>query len=85
MHVGEEGLSLDGRPAMIDEILFMQLRLFRLFCERSNLSPREGNALWQEHDIWSFIESCYDILHLSGDDPALDDISRKLASEGFAI
>lgn len=29
---------------MIDEVLFMQMRLFRLFCERTGLSSREGNA-----------------------------------------
>lgn len=67
---------------MIDEILFMQLRLFRLFCERRSLSPKEGNALWYKHGIWDFVELCYDSLHLSGDESALNDIDCKLAFEG---
>lgn len=70
---------------MIDEVLFMQMRLFRLFCERTGLSSREGNALWNDHDIWDFVESCYDVFHIEGDEAILNDIFTKLTHEGVAL
>ena len=70
---------------MIDEVLFAQVRLFRMFCERFGLEPSSGNSLWNEFGIWGFIEGCYDTLHLSGDESALDDIQTKLAFHGVSL
>ena len=70
---------------MIDEVLFAQVRLFRMFCERFGLEPSSGNSLWNEFDIWGFVEDCYDLLHLSGDENALGDIQAKLAFHGVSL
>ena len=70
---------------MIDEVLFAQVRLFRLFCERFDFAPTLGGSLWSEFDIWGFIESCYDSLHISGDEAALADIRQKLAFHGVPL
>lgn len=69
---------------MLDEVLFMQMRLFRMYRERAGLSARACNALFERRGIWDFIASCYDYLHLEGDDAVLADIEAKLAYEGAA-
>ena len=63
---------------MLDEVLYMQVRLFRMFCERTGLASRDASRVFREGDIWGFISSCYDILHLSGDESALSDIFTRL-------
>ena len=69
---------------MIDEVLFMQVRLFRMFREATGLSAAQSNRLFDAGGAWDFIESCYDSLHLSGDDAALNDVCAKLRAEGVS-
>ena len=76
--------SRDRRCGLIDEVLYMQVRLFRMFCERSGVDPRQGNELFKAGDVWDFISSCYDYLHLSGDEAALDDVYARLRHAGVA-
>ena len=70
---------------MLDEVVFAQTRLFRIFCTRTGLSPQDGNSLWSRFDIWDFVEACYDSLHMSGDDAALEDIFAVLRFKGAAL
>ena len=70
---------------MIDEVLFAQVRLFRMFYERFGLDPSSANSLWNEFGVWEFVEGCYDSLHLSGDEAALVDIQAKLAFQGVSL
>ena len=67
---------------MIDEMLFMQTRLFRLFLDRYGLSPEKGCRVFNRGRIWSFIDECYDVLHMSGDEAALDDVVSVLDARG---
>ena len=69
---------------MIDEVLFMQTRLFRMFLKRYSLSPEQGCHLFNLGDIWNFIDDCYDVLHLSGDEAALSDVISVLEAKGVA-
>lgn len=59
---------------MLNEVLFMEIRLFRLFLGRTGLSPVQANRLFKEQRIWSYIEDCYDSLHLQGDETILEEI-----------
>ena len=52
---------------MINEVLFMEVRLIRDFCEKYNLTMQVANKIFRENEIWSYIEDCYDALHTSGD------------------
>lgn len=70
---------------MLDEVIFMQTRVFRMFCERMKCSASEGNALFEQYGIWEYIETCYDALHLSSDEYALDDIMKILKSKGVSL
>ena len=67
---------------MIDEVLFMQTRLFRMFVERSGLPPASAYDVFDAGGIWRFLEDCYDILHMSGDEAALDDVLLVLEAKG---
>lgn len=63
---------------MINEVLFMEVRLIRDFCEKYNLTMQAANKIFRENEIWSYIEDCYDALHTSGDEYILNDIESML-------
>jgi len=69
---------------MIDEVLYMQVRLFRMFRERTGLSSRAANRAFVDGGVWDFISGCYDVLHLSGDDAALEDVLARLDFAGVS-
>lgn len=69
---------------MLDEILYMQIRLFRMFRERLGISSREANRLFDQGDVWDFVSSNYDMLYLSGDESALEDVLNRLDFVGVA-
>lgn len=64
---------------MLDEVLYMEARLFRMYREKHNISSRECLRLFDLHHIWEFIETCYDGLCTSSDDAALADIKTILS------
>lgn len=70
---------------MINEVLFMELRLLRLFREKFHLSGREANEIFVEHKIWDYIEECYEALHVSSDECALDEIETLLRNKGVVL
>lgn len=70
---------------MINEILYMQLRLFRMFCDKYKLTAKNANKIFNDHKIWEYVNTCYDMLHLSGDDVAMDDIVHILRKSGVQL
>lgn len=66
---------------MINEILFMETRIFRAFCTKHNITACEGNKIFSLHRIWNYIESCYDMLHTNGDEYILNDIENQLKNQ----
>jgi len=67
---------------MINEILFMEIRLLGEFCQKYKMSRAAANALFSKYKIWQYIESCYDIFHINGDEYNLDEISTVLKAKG---
>lgn len=63
---------------LLDEVLYMEVRVFREFLKRSQMKPAEAYDLFERNDIWHYIESCYDVLHMAGDECVLNDICRIL-------
>ena len=61
---------------LLDEVLYMEIRVFREFLRRYQLKA------FEENDIWHYIESCYDVLHMSGDECVLEDIQKMLDRNG---
>lgn len=70
---------------LLNEKLYMQLRLFRMFCERYHISSKEANAIFNANHIWEYVEKCYGLLHLNGDDAAMEDITHILAQNGVLL
>ena len=70
---------------MINEVLFMETRIFRAFCSKHNITAENGNMIFNLHKIWSYIEACYDMLHTNGDEYILDDIENQLRSQGAIL
>ena len=69
---------------MIDEVLYMQVRIFRMFCERTSIDPRVANRLFLQAGAWRYIAECFDILHLGGDELIYEDVLSMLRRQGVA-
>ena len=69
---------------MIDEVLYMQVRIFRMFCERAGTDPRVANRLFLQAGVWKYIVDCFDSLHLGGDELVYEDVQRLLRRQGVA-
>ena len=67
---------------LLDEVLYMEIRVFREFIRRYNLKSGEAYRIFEENDIWGYIESCYDVLHMGGDECVLEDIQKILSRNG---
>ena len=67
---------------MVDEVLFMEIRVFREFLNRFKMKVKDAYDLFDANDIWGYIENCYDVLHMSGDECVLDDIQQILRKNG---
>ena len=70
---------------MMVEILFMEMRLLRQFCERFQFDRLKTNHLFNQYKIWDYIERCYDYFHTCGDDYILDDIIEVLQAKGAPL
>lgn len=69
----------------VNEILDMQVRIFRKFQMRHHMEPKDALRIFETNDILSFISECYELLHVSGDECVLDDIDTILANQGVMI
>ena len=67
---------------LLDEVIYMQVRVFREFLNRYKMKAADAYQLFEKNDIWGYIESCYEVLHLSGDESVLNDIQRILKRNG---
>lgn len=70
---------------MLDEMLFFEMRIFKMFCDKAKVSASEGNKLFDRYGIWKYIEDTYDIMHLNGDESALLDVFEVLKAKGANI
>lgn len=48
---------------MINEVLFMEMRLIQQFCKKHQCLSKDANALFNKYGIWKYIEECYDALY----------------------
>ena len=70
---------------MINEVLYMEIRLVGAFSEKYKLTRAAVNAIFSKYKIWQYIESCYEVFHLNGDEYNLDDISEYLKGKGVVL
>lgn len=67
------------------DVADMQCWVFRMAQNRWNLSPERCADIFRENGVLEFIEECYDILHLSSYECALDDIEELLRNRGVVL
>lgn len=64
------------------QIIYMQTRILRLASEEWNKPIEAVTKLFTEHDVLLYIERCFDMFHLEGDDAILEDITAYLDKRG---
>ena len=63
----------------------MQCWLFRHAQRKWNISPSDCAELFRKYDLFGFVSECYDLLHVSGYQCALEEIEDILRSKGVAV
>lgn len=66
----------------VNEVLDMQIRVFRKFQMRHHLKPKDVLRIFEANDILGFISECYELLHVSGDECVINDIDSILQNKG---
>ena len=75
-----------SKPIVLDEALFMQIRLFSLFCKRNpSIPPSDMDALFRKCSIWDFIDEGYEGLHTEGDEAIYQEILDIFNSRGVEL
>ncbi len=67
---------------MLDEVLFMEARVFAEYLRKYKMKPKEANRIFEKYGIWKYLEECYDTLHMNGDEYILNDIEYILRRNG---
>lgn len=76
----------EQKSLVLDETLFMQTRLFSMFCERhSSIAPSKMDEIFVECGIWDFIKEGYEGLHTEGDEAIYCEIIEIINSRGVKI
>lgn len=61
-----------------DDLYQIQVRLFRLAQLKWNISASKCSEIFNKYDIYGYIETCYEIYHVQGDETNLADIEKYL-------
>ncbi len=67
------------------EIIFMQTRLIRLASEEWHTTIQKVNLLFDQYGILKFIEDCYDVFPMEGDDAVFNEIKTVLRNRGIDV
>lgn len=67
------------------DIADMQCWVFRMAQTKWNISAKECTEIFKKYDIYGFISECYDILHLSSYECALNDVEEMLRNRGVSV
>ncbi len=63
----------------------MQCHVFRMAETKWGMPPEACAEIFRKYDILGFIRECYDSLHLSSYQCALDDVERLLRNKGVSV
>lgn len=64
------------------QILYMQVRIMRLASEEWNLPIKVIAELFSKFDVLHYIEKCFGIFHVEGDDAIFEDVTAYLKNKG---
>lgn len=66
------------------QIIYMQARLMRLACEEWERPVEVVAGLFAKYDVFQYIEQCFGIFHVEGDEAIFEDIKLYLKNKGMA-
>lgn len=66
-----------------EDLYQIQVRLFRLFQLNESISMAKCSKIFKKYDVYSYIETCYEIYHMQGDEANLADIKNYLKAQGY--
>lgn len=56
------------------DIIYMQVRVYRLACEEWDATPETVLAIFKSNKLFEKIKDCYEAFHLYGDIGVLEDL-----------
>lgn len=56
------------------DIIYMQVRVYRLACENWAATPDEILDIFKKNHLFEKIKDCYEAFHLYGDEGVLEDL-----------
>lgn len=68
-----------------EQILYMQTRLTRTAAEKWQKPLAEVIKVFTRYGVLEYIENCYEIFHVQGDEAIFEDIEHYLSAKGAAI
>ena len=67
------------------QILYMQVRILRMCKERFGLSFKQAAELFRKFNVPDFIEKCFGIFHVEGDDAVFEETKAYLLAKGASL
>ena len=73
---------------MFDDMIFFEICVFRMFCERVKITPSYADKLFCEYEIWDYIEEIYrigednNVRWLNSDISVMEEVLEILAAKG---
>ena len=68
-----------------NEILHMQVRIFRLACKKWKKTEKECAEIFDSNMVDDYISEAYEFFHVQGDEANLDDIEHYLRERGVSV
>lgn len=65
------------------QIIYMQTRIIRRASEEWKKSMEEISEIFTRYNVLQYIEQCFDMFHMQGDEAVLADIEEYLKNRGM--
>lgn len=77
-----EKAANEKQTAALNQLLYMQIRILRMFCQRHDMSINAASRIFEENQIFSLIEFGWDGYHCGGDELVYEDMENILKRRG---
>ncbi|MGN0408603.1 MAG: DUF3791 domain-containing protein [Bacteroides sp.] len=64
------------------QIIYMQARIIRLASEKWNMPVEKIAEIFEKYNVLRYIEDCFGIFHVEGDDAVFEDVAAYLKNKG---
>lgn len=72
----------ERQTVSLNQLLYMQIRILRMFCNRHNMSINEASKMFEDNQVFSLIEYGWDGYHCGGDELVYEDMENILKRRG---